>query len=187
MAELHVVGCIEGGENFDEPALFCKWSVITDDGRHDAKRWNLLEGVASGQTQVDIAKEGYMSVWSFPLDLHYSTTTIHGWPKFSCEVWAHDQFGRNLLAGYGFCHIPTTPGIYELSVCTWRPKPQSWLELVNGWFLGAYPQLKNPDVVWRQEDRYRLSTVASGQVRLRVSVLTMGFEKHGVISQSSED
>eukprot|EP00961_Rhodomonas_salina_P246358 3328870-Rhodomonas_salina.1 len=67
-------------------SLFSTQGIITDDGRHDSKRWNLLEGIASGQTQVDIAKDGYMSVWSFPLDLHYSTTTIHGWPKFTCEV-----------------------------------------------------------------------------------------------------
>jgi len=48
-----------------------------------------------------------MAVWSFPLDLHYSTSTIHGWPKFQCEVWSHDSYGRNSLAGYGFCHVST--------------------------------------------------------------------------------
>lgn len=33
-----------------------------------------------------VVQDGSMSVWSHPLDLHYSTTTIHGWPKFHCEV-----------------------------------------------------------------------------------------------------
>ena len=66
-------------------------SVITDDGRTDSRRWNLLEGVNSAQTQVDVAQPGKMSVWAFPLDIHYSTTSIHGWPKFQCEAlppWA---------------------------------------------------------------------------------------------------
>jgi len=81
--------------------------------------------------------------------------------------------------------IPSAPGMYELSICTWRPKPQSWLDYINGFFLGAYPQLKNPDIVWKQDDRYRLYTVAAGTVKLQVSVVTFGFEKQGV-SQFSD-
>jgi hypothetical protein len=84
------------------------------------------------------------------------------------QVWSHDTYGRNALAGYGFCHIPTMPGTYALDVHCWRPKPQSWLEYLSGFFLGAYAQLRNPDLVWRQDDRYRLSTVATGTVRLEV-------------------
>ena len=180
MAELHVVGRIVGGVEFDEEALFCKWGMVTDDGRTDAKRWNLLEGQANGQTQVDTSKDGLMCVWSHPIDIHYSTTTIHGWPKFHLEVWSQDTFGRNFLAGYGFCHVPTTPGTYELEIHCWRPKPQSWMEHVSGFFLGAYPQLKNSDLAWRQDDRYRLATVATGIVKLHLNVITMGFEKQGI-------
>jgi len=46
------VGSIAQGEDFDEPSLLCKWSIVTDDGRADNKRWTLLEGFASGQTQA---------------------------------------------------------------------------------------------------------------------------------------
>ncbi|KAJ1487908.1 hypothetical protein T484DRAFT_2168980 [Baffinella frigidus] len=54
------------------------------------------------------------------------------------------------------------------------------MEYLSGFFLGAYPQLRNPDLVWRQDDRYRLATVATGTVMLNVSVITFGFEKYGV-------
>eukprot|EP00960_Hanusia_phi_P050009 759932-Hanusia_phi.AAC.4 len=30
--------------------------------------------------------QGEPCVWSYPLDLHYSTTALQGWPKFHCEV-----------------------------------------------------------------------------------------------------
>jgi hypothetical protein len=115
--------------------LSIRRGVVTDDGRTDAKRWNLLEGQANGQTQVDTSQVqspqnfgpllkkkplqnihptrmcrcraharrvcdvfgifahdfspgqgGDISVWSHPIDLHYATTSIHGWPKFHCEV-----------------------------------------------------------------------------------------------------
>ena len=36
---------------------------------------------------------------------------------------------------------------FGVQVCCWRPKPQSWMEYLKGYFLGAYPQLRNPDLV----------------------------------------
>jgi len=108
------------------------------------------------------------------------STHLNFAPPKLCQVWSQDSFGRNFLSGYGFCHIPTTPGTFEIEIHCWRPKPQSWMELVSGFFLGAYPQLKNSDVAWRQDDRYRLSTVATGLVKLQLNVITMGFEKQGI-------
>ena len=70
--------------------------------------------------------------------------------------------------------------MFEIDIHCWRPKPQSWLEQVSGFFLGAYPLLKSSDVAWRQDDRYRLSTVATGLVKLQLNVITMGFEKQGI-------
>jgi len=38
MAELHIVGSLVGAKDFEESSLFCKWQLITDDGRPDNKR-----------------------------------------------------------------------------------------------------------------------------------------------------
>ena len=59
-----------------------------------------------------------MLIWQ----VHYSTTTIHGWPKFSCEVWSQDEHGRNILAGYGFCH-----GMLPYPLSSWWLRPRSAL------------------------------------------------------------
>jgi hypothetical protein len=76
MAEVHIVGQIVGGEEFDSSALFCKWlvsfaevqtllailrhacarDIVTDEGRTDVKHWNRLEGSSSGQTHIDVAQ-----------------------------------------------------------------------------------------------------------------------------------
>ena len=37
------------------------------------------------------------------------------------EVWHHDAFGRSEIYGYGFCHVPTSPGMHKVEVVTWRP------------------------------------------------------------------
>lgn len=44
-----------------------------------------------------------------------------GWPRLMVQVWQLDTHGRNVLRGYGFRHLPSTPGFSEVSVPCWRP------------------------------------------------------------------
>lgn len=56
----------------------------------------------------------------------------------------------------------------------------AWADRAAAYFLGNYPQLKNPDLTWRKDDRFRLRTVSAGAVHLHVNVLTREMERHGV-------
>ena len=110
MAELHVIGELDGGSGFPTHSLYCKWSV------HVEGSWKLLSGVSEGQTQVDNPENGEYAVWSHPIDLHFATKGLKGWPKLHFEVWHQDNFGRNEIYGYGFCHVPTSPGLSFISL-----------------------------------------------------------------------
>ena len=48
MAEVHIIGNLDGGEGFSSPNLSCKWCFETGGA------WRLLEGVKDGQTQVSL-------------------------------------------------------------------------------------------------------------------------------------
>jgi B9 domain-containing protein 2 len=48
MPELFVVGEIEGATEFPSQDLYCKYKLV-----YDENYWELQEGVAEGQTQVD--------------------------------------------------------------------------------------------------------------------------------------
>ena len=74
-----------------------------------------------GQTQVCVCGEDGAAVWSHPIDVHYVTTSLSGWPSLLVEVWAQDSGGRNEIAGYGMAHVPSAPGCYELDIPLWRP------------------------------------------------------------------
>ena len=50
MAEVHIIGNLDGGEGFSSPNLSCKWCFETGGA------WRLLEGVKDGQTQVQVLK-----------------------------------------------------------------------------------------------------------------------------------
>ena len=55
------------------------------------------------------------------LSVFYFSSGLQGWPKLSVEVWSQDWAGRHQLAGYGFCHVPTSPGDHKIEIATWQP------------------------------------------------------------------
>jgi len=63
----------------------------------------------------------------------------------------------------------------------------SWPRLIArtrraAFFLGGMPTLKHKEVVTSSVDRYRLKTETTGEVHLRLSVLTKDFAQYGVCS-----
>ncbi|KNC98641.1 uncharacterized protein SPPG_06321 [Spizellomyces punctatus DAOM BR117] len=173
MAELHIIGSLVGASNFPRPELCCKWRVIAGDG------WKILEGATEGLTQVDVPEDDRFTVWSHPIDIHYATKSVTGWPKLQVQVFRRDSFGRNELYGYGFVHIPTTPGEHALDIVTWRPVTSFWDE-VWSYFLNSSPALKNPDMVHTPSDRFRLTTCSMGKVHVEVGIILRNFEGYGV-------
>ncbi|XP_075225928.1 B9 domain-containing protein 2-like [Lycorma delicatula] len=115
MAEIHIIGQIIGASKFNNKSLFCKWGI------HAGGGWKLVAGLKEGQTQVDDPVYNDITYWSHPIDVHFSTKCVQGWPKLHVQVYHYDKYGRSELYGYGFCYIPTTPGTHVIECCTWRP------------------------------------------------------------------
>lgn len=173
MAEVHVIGQLIGASGFPDNSLFCKWGI------HIGSAWRLLSGLSEGQTQVDNPKLGNTAYWCHPIDLHFATKGIQGWPKLHIQVWHQDSYGRQELYGYGFCHIPTSPGMHTLQCVTWQPVG-SFREQLLQIFVGGGPQLCDPNVIYSGTDRYRLQTIARGTVDLELGIILRNFEKFGV-------
>lgn len=102
-----------------------------------------------------------------------------GWPRLHLQVWSQDSFGRCQLAGYGFCHVPSSPGTHQLDCPTWRPLG-SWREQLARAFVGGGPQLLHADTIYNGADRYRLHTAAGGTVHLGIGLLLRHFDRYGV-------
>lgn len=102
-----------------------------------------------------------------------------GWPRLHLQVWSQDSFGRCQLAGYGFCHVPSSPGTHRLDCPTWRPLG-SWQEQLARAFVGGGPQLLHGDAIYSGADRYRLHTAAGGSVHLELGLLLRHFDRYGV-------
>ncbi|KAJ4462333.1 hypothetical protein PAPYR_13538 [Paratrimastix pyriformis] len=174
MAEVFLIGEIVGASGFPHTELCCKYSFEIE------RDWELREGIPKGQTQVDVPRDGGMTIWSQPIDLHYSCHNPMDWPKIVFQVFHLDSYGRYDLEGYGFCSVPSTPGMHSIDVVTWRPAG-NLREQMSEFFVGGVPQLKNDKVIHLCTDRNRLRTQSAGVIHLSLGVVLKDFQKYGVM------
>jgi len=173
MAEVHIIGQIASASGFSKSSLFCKWGLQTGGA------WKVLAGLKEGQTQVDCPGVGEEAYFSHPIDIHYATRGLQGWPKLWLQVYHQDSFGRNELVGYGFTHIPSSPGSHSIEIVTWRPSG-SLGDTISQHFLGGGHTLKNTELVSSSQERYRLTCRAAGSVRANVHIILRNFDRFGI-------
>jgi len=173
MAEVHIIGQIVGASGFPEHSLFCKW------GLNVGSAWRVIAGLREGQTQVDSPQAHEFAYWSHPIDIHLATRGLQGWPKLHFQVWHQDSYGRIEMYGYGFCHVPTSPGVHEVECQTWRPRG-SFTEQISQTFVGGGIQLRNPDLAYGTNNRFRLNSEAMGTVHLQLGLIMRNFDKYGI-------
>jgi B9 domain-containing protein 1 len=51
-----------------------------------------------------------------PFECSLRSTNPYGWPQLVVTCAYPDFLGREVIKGYGVCHIPTTPGRYYLLI-----------------------------------------------------------------------
>eukprot|EP01062_Namystynia_karyoxenos_P011715 TRINITY_DN14209_c0_g1_i1.p1 TRINITY_DN14209_c0_g1~~TRINITY_DN14209_c0_g1_i1.p1 ORF type:complete len:213 (+),score=50.80 TRINITY_DN14209_c0_g1_i1:88-639(+) len=180
--ELYLIGQLSHASDFNMSDIFVLWEIVT--GAH----WEHVEGAEQGQTHVLRAENGIGAVFAHPIDVHYRTRNIQGWPRLVVHVWRQDQWGRKDFVAYGMAWVPcSTAGAteQEITVQTWQPQPPTCLDRLRSAVLGGATQLREPSMVWRSDSRYRLSTVGFGQVHFRLSVIAQHFEEFAITGVGS--
>ncbi|XP_030330872.1 B9 domain-containing protein 2 [Strigops habroptila] len=175
MAELHLLGQIVGGSGFPQRRLFCKW------GLQAGAAWRPLSGLTAGQTHVDDPQADDVTYWCHPIDVHYATKGLQGWPRLHVQVWHQDALGRRHVLGYGFCHVPAAPGLHSVRCATWRPLGERRERLRRRW-VGGGAGLAEPAAAAAAGacDRFRLRCEAGGSVHLQLGVVLRHFARYGV-------
>lgn len=173
MAEVHVFGQIRCASGFREHRIACKWKLSY------GNNWKAVEGLTEGLTQLDNAQSGFTSFLCHPIDVHFLTSGLQGWPKFQFEVWQEDSYGRSSPAGYGFLHLPATPGRHEIQCLTWRPVGRLTDE-VTSIFTSAGLRLEETDILSQGTDRFRLQTESAGSLFLSIYLITRNFDRFGI-------
>ncbi|KAI0989536.1 hypothetical protein GJ496_003782 [Pomphorhynchus laevis] len=173
MSEVHVIGQIIGAKAFPDHRIFCKWSV------HAGDQWRLLQGTIKGVTMLDVPVDNSKAVWMHPIDIHFATSSLKGWPRFQFTVWHHDRRGRDHPYAYGCAYIPSSPGNHRISCATWRPLGTRSQQL-NIFFKGGGIELNKQDIIHASSELYKLRTVSMGSIDIDVNIITRNFSKFGV-------
>ncbi|XP_030556133.1 B9 domain-containing protein 2 [Drosophila novamexicana] len=174
MAEVHIIGQILKAVDFDEPHLYCKWSL------QSGNAWRLVQGELQGQTHVSSHRLQNSSDFAQPLDIHLCTAAIQGWPRLLVEVYAVNVLQQCWPVGYGFAHMPSTPGAHRLEINTWKIAPNSWWQSIKERFGGGGAALHKTDLLYSGVERYKLLTRSSGKIIVELSLIFRKFEEYGV-------
>lgn len=85
------------------------------------------------------------------------------------------------MSGYGFVHLPLSPGPNRIELNLWRPVGTPDQELIQ-FLLGQTPALLSDDPIYETawQERCRLLTVASGRVFIDLFVVTRFLVKQGL-------
>lgn len=178
MAEVHLIGQILEATDFEDRSLFLKWTVNT------GSNWRILEGYFEGQTQLSnvtgSSENGKHHCWSHPIDVHYVTRGLQGWPRFEFQVWGVDWLGKCNISAYGFVNVPTTPGLHQFECSTWRPVGDFRRRIID-YVTGYRMQLMDPsDILSNGMNRQVIQSLSMGTIKLELMVVLRGFEKYGV-------
>ncbi|XP_055384356.1 B9 domain-containing protein 2 [Condylostylus longicornis] len=174
MAELHIFGQILKAVNFEEPKLFCKWSIQA------GSSWSFIEGENEGQTVTAIDRLEESTTFCQPLDLHLACRAIQGWPKIYVEVYAVNCMDYCWPVGFGFVHIPSSPGTHTVEINTWRISPNNFWDKIKDKFYSGGFALSKSDLIHSGIERYKLQTRSSGKVIIDLSLIFRNFAKYGI-------
>eukprot|EP01062_Namystynia_karyoxenos_P068038 TRINITY_DN62247_c0_g1_i1.p1 TRINITY_DN62247_c0_g1~~TRINITY_DN62247_c0_g1_i1.p1 ORF type:complete len:284 (+),score=82.80 TRINITY_DN62247_c0_g1_i1:84-854(+) len=192
-----VNGTVESAIAQGTELLYCKYRFERGRDWDVLKLSNDTESLHEGVTQVAERSVGPTPLfsWNMPFSVAFASTNPYGWPKLVLSVY---NVGRNdephPPCGYGWCHVPTKPGRYEVDVPLFRPvaaSPQAsllaWLRGFQGFSFGfsEMPEFRS-GAVWASGEHREVTRVeaAGGVVRVVFHVLTKNMTLHG-FSQGS--
>jgi len=173
-----VTGHIESVDSYNcVEQLYCRYSFSY------GPDWEVVHGVSMGLSQVgrrggamlpcphdDADGTGTAIVWNFPLDVAWSSTNPHGWPRLALSVYGIDFLGRDVAVGYASLLLPLGPGSYAKRLRLYRPVSGSRVVRFANWLLGTAPEYYDSRRVARGEGRAATRVASADDRAVRVTL-----------------
>ena len=89
--------------------LYCKYQYeYTTD-------WKFLQGLDNGMSQIArVSSSNHDFIWNYPIEVTFKSQSPHGWPKLVVTCYTINMWGNDVVQGYGWIHLPTTPGTFDI-------------------------------------------------------------------------
>ncbi|KAK8875431.1 B9 domain-containing protein 1 [Tritrichomonas musculus] len=168
---LTVQGTIDSCTTLRSDDLYCKYSFAT------AGDWNSYQGATTGITTSSHAEGTKPAIFNSPFQVSFFSSKPYGWPQIVIAVYGLNNFGNDMIVGYGGAHIPTTSGRHHLEIPLFTPEPGTIFQKFASFFTGLYPELIDANTVASGENREVLITKSQGTVDVSVTVTMSDPEK----------
>ena len=169
--ELTLQGTIDSCTTLRSDDLYCKYSFVTGGD------WESQQGATSGITTSSHAEGTKPAIFNAPFQVSFSSSGPFGWPQIVIAVYGLNNFGNDMIVGYGGIHIPTMTGRHQLEIPLFAPEHDSIFKKFTSFFTGLYPELVNVNDVGSGKNREVLITKSQGSVKVSVAVTMSDPEK----------
>lgn len=96
------------------------------------------------------------------------------------SIYGVDSLGNHVARGYGWTHLPTTPGRHSIPVQLYTPLASSIINRITGWFIESRrPEFVNSRLAAGSEGRSLVTAEGGGQVHITMNVIFKDFRKFG--------
>ncbi|CAM9840668.1 unnamed protein product [Ascophyllum nodosum] len=93
MPQVHVIGEVVGALGFPKNRLYGRYKLLCN-----AEHWHVMRGADESYTHLDETSGPGTAVWNHPIDVHFGTDSLSGWPRMLVEVWSVDNCDRSELS-----------------------------------------------------------------------------------------
>ena len=150
--------------------IYCKY------GFYYGSDWVTKSGSKAGVSHNTQSNSNNESIFNFPIGITFNSTTPFGWPQFIISVYGLNSFGNDMIVGYGGIHLPSTPGKFNLKIPLFSPKPESFIQKINAYFTGLYPELIDSNLIAQSTNRDVLKTTSQGYVNVTFQMVINNLE-----------
>ena len=149
------------------------WEVVRVTGENAS--------LLSGMTQIAGRAGAHRPIftWNFPLEIAFKSTNPYGWPKLVMTVCAAKGKGDFPIVGYGWCHVPVSPGRYQNVIKLFKPRSSSTIQSILASITGKQPELINPATACSGEGREVMRTQSEGSVLVTFDIITKDMHQFG--------
>ena len=150
--------------------MYCKF------GFSCGSDWEAFAGSKAGITHSARTSLHQEATFNYPIGISLSSQTPFGWPQIVITVYGYNNFGNDMIIGYGAVHLPTQSGKTELTVPLFAPEASGFFQKLSAWFTGLYPELIDSNMVAQSQDREVMRTHSQGYIKLTLNTVLSNLE-----------
>ncbi|KAI2799645.1 B9 domain-containing protein 1 [Blomia tropicalis] len=180
-----IESCIFPGDDLDSIQCRCifrngpDWSLLNADNSTNENDVCYISQIAN---KVDDGKQRF--VWNLPFEATFKSTNVFGWPQLIVIVYCIDNFGNDIVRGYGWIHLPTKPGSHVERIRLFAPDSATMLNRITSWFVQSRkPTFTDARLAAGNDGRSLVAVQGTGEVTVHLNLLFKDFKKFGFVSR----